>query len=91
MKEIVKNTQPPFTFIVFDIDDFKMTNDTHGHLAGDETLINISREISHLLRDGDILCRYGGDEFILIIKTSSEESVRCILERIRNKVEKILI
>jgi diguanylate cyclase (GGDEF)-like protein len=87
-KEIVKSTPPPFTFIVLDIDDFKMTNDTHGHPAGDEVLVNISREISHLLRDGDILCRYGGDEFILIIKTASKESLLCILERIRDKVEK---
>ena len=88
MKEIAINAQPPFTFVVLDIDDFKKANDTYGHLAGDEVLVNISSKISHLLRDGDILCRYGGDEFILILKAASEESVKCILERIRKKVEK---
>jgi diguanylate cyclase (GGDEF)-like protein len=87
MKEVVKSTSPPFTFVVFDIDDFKNTNDTHGHLAGDEALVNISEEISKLLRDGDILCRYGGDEFVLIVRTYSDESVRGMLERIRKKVE----
>ena len=87
MKEITRDTAPPFVFVVYDIDDFKKANDTYGHPAGDEVLIKISDEISKMLRDGDILGRYGGDEFILLLKANSTETANSILERIRKKVE----
>lgn len=91
MKDIITNTDAPFAFVVYDIDNFKKTNDTYGHLAGDEALIKISEEISKLLRDGDVLSRYGGDEFILLLKLSSAKSVEAILERIRKHIEDFTI
>ena len=87
MKKITQSTSPPFAFVVYDIDDFKKANDTYGHPAGDEVLIKISDEISKMLRDGDFLGRYGGDEFILLLKANSVEAVKSILERIRKRVE----
>jgi diguanylate cyclase (GGDEF)-like protein len=87
MKKVTRDTSPPFAFAVYDVDDFKKANDTYGHPAGDEVLIKISDEISKMLRKGDVLGRYGGDEFILLLKANSIESVKSILERIRKTVE----
>ena len=50
----------------FDLDDFKAINDVHGHEAGDELLLTLARRIQHLVRDSDIICRPGGDEFVIV-------------------------
>ena len=89
IKEIASGSTPPFAFVVFDIDDFKTVNDTYGHPAGDEVLMTVSKEVSQMLRNGDMLGRYGGDEFILVLKANSEEAVKAILERIRKRIEAI--
>ncbi len=87
MKNIILEMEPPVAFAVYDIDDFKTINDSFGHITGDEALIHMSKVITSLLREGDILGRYGGDEFILLLNQNSAESVNSILERIRKEVE----
>ena len=51
-----------------DVDNFKMVNDRHGHLFGDEVLCRIANEISRQFRSNDIVCRIGGDEFLIIMQ-----------------------
>lgn len=90
-KDMITNTNLPFSIVVLDIDNFKGINDKYGHLAGDKALKNMTEAISDMLRDDDMLGRYGGDEFILLLKLDAEEKIISILERIRIKVEKAVI
>lgn len=73
--------------ILFDVDNFKSINDTYGHLAGDFVLRTLSHVVRGLIREGDMLFRYGGDEFCLFTP-SSPDSARQIAERVRKKIEK---
>jgi len=67
--------------IFIDLDDFKIVNDTHGHHVGDALLRAVSRHLSELLRDSDIVCRIGGDEFAVIIENIKDLKGPCILSR----------
>ena len=63
----------PFTLLSIDIDSFKQINDTHGHLAGDSVLQGVVGEIRKVIRQEDIFCRWGGDEFLLFLKQCNLE------------------
>lgn len=75
----------PVSIAVIDIDHFKAVNDTHGHLIGDEILKEFARHISAKLRPGDMVYRWGGEEFVLFINASEEQSL-AILERLREEI-----
>lgn len=77
-----------FSLVICDIDHFKNVNDTHGHPAGDQALIEFARVLSAHSRDGDLVARYGGEEFLLLTvdcdnatATRRAEAVRASLER----------
>ena len=72
---------------MFDIDFFKKVNDTYGHLAGDRVLVHISRLVRPILREGDVLMRYGGEEFCAILPGASAEDSLKMAERIRFAVQ----
>lgn len=72
---------------VFDIDHFKRINDNFGHLIGDEVLLVFAGLLRNTLRDVDWVFRYGGEEFVALIKGVSPETIASILERIRVKVQ----
>ncbi|MBE5885380.1 MAG: GGDEF domain-containing protein [Lachnospiraceae bacterium] len=72
----------PFSVILGDIDDFKKVNDNYGHDAGDKVLVMVANTITSQLRDCDSVCRWGGEEILIIIKGDLEAS-RNIAERIR--------
>jgi len=57
----------PAFVILLDVDHFKAVNDTHGHQAGDRTLQGLAALLDKSTREGDIACRYGGDEFVLVL------------------------
>jgi two-component system cell cycle response regulator len=73
--------------VMFDIDFFKKVNDTYGHLAGDRVLVHISRLVKPILREGDVLMRYGGEEFCAILPGASTEDSLKMAERIRFAVQ----
>ncbi len=73
----------PMAIVMIDFDNFKQINDQHGHLVGDEVLQGSSRLIISVLRSYDILGRWGGDEFMLILPGSSREQTAMLLERIQ--------
>jgi diguanylate cyclase len=62
-----KRAGRPLSLVIFDIDNFKGVNDEHGHLAGDTILAAVGHLLSRVLRVTDIKCRYGGDEFLIIL------------------------
>lgn len=72
----------PLTVAVFDVDNFKHINDTRGHLAGDEHLVNVADVLKKEIRESDYVGRYGGDEFIIIFPYTSIEESRGVVERI---------
>ncbi len=93
IKEIakVKRKGPPVSLLMFDLDRFKTTNDTYGHAAGDEVLKVFAQIIKSTCRQEDIPCRYGGEEFILILPNTTSEQAVTVAERIRAKLEEEVI
>lgn len=78
----------PLSLAFIDLDYFKAVNDTHGHLAGDEVLKDISKFFSENIRQNDILARYGGDEFILLLPGSDMEIAEKTLQRLLTNHQK---
>lgn len=76
--------------LMMDIDDFKKLNDTLGHQAGDEALVEISEAIRFMKRDRDIFGRYGGEEFILILPDTGRDKALEYAESVRAKIEGLL-
>ncbi len=88
-KMFIKNNKVKDGVIVLaDIDFFKKVNDTYGHNTGDYVLKKISDIYRNSLRDCDVICRWGGEEFLIYIKNVNEESALKIVENIRLKIEK---
>lgn len=85
--EIKEDNDVKFGLILLDIDDFKKINDTYGHSVGDQVLMGIADIMRSEIRENDYLCRWGGEEFILIIHGSEQEHVAAA-ERIRQCIEK---
>ncbi len=77
----------PLGIMVFDIDHFKKVNDTHGHLIGDRVLVNIAKTARTVIREGDILMRYGGEEFVIILPGASVKDSYTLAERLRHLIE----
>ncbi len=76
----------PLSLAMIDIDNYKSFNDTHGHIVGDGVLVAVVRAIMDQIRQTDILCRYGGDEFALILPATTLSAARNILVRIRESI-----
>ncbi len=75
--------------IMLDIDHFKRFNDTFGHEAGDTLLRELGGFLKREIRGGDFACRYGGEEFVLILPEISPEDVRNSAERMREKIKEL--
>ena len=73
----------PLALIMVDIDHFKKINDTHGHQAGDQILISLGAQLAGLARAEDVACRYGGEEFILVMPSMSLDTARSRAEDLR--------
>jgi len=79
-----------FSIVFCDIDKFKVVNDTHGHLAGDEVLKNVGATLQHHLRAADVLGRYGGEEFIILLPETTLESASTLSQRLCRNIEEIV-
>lgn len=77
----------PLSALLLDLDHFKALNDTYGHLAGDQVLIGFARDLESCLRHSDIVCRWGGEEFIVLLKDTDGETGLMIAEKIRQHVQ----
>ncbi len=78
------------SLIVADFDDLKHFNDTYGHPVGDEVLRKIGDILREASRESDVLARYGGDEFVILLPQTNSKNARNMAERIRQKVEKFI-
>ena len=84
-----KRHNHPLSLIMIDIDDFKPFNDSRGHVAGDSALKAVAKAIRDTVRTIDVVSRYGGEEFSVILPQTDKESSSIIAERIRSEVERI--
>lgn len=85
-----KRYERPFSLILIDIDHFKQVNDVHGHLAGDQILIETCQQITSALRDVDLFGRWGGEEFLVICKETSEADALIVATKIQNTIREHL-
>jgi len=76
-----------FSLFLLDLDDFKKVNDIKGHLFGDEVLANFGKFLSYSSREEDIICRYGGEEFIVILPETTGDGALMYAERIRGMLK----
>jgi diguanylate cyclase (GGDEF)-like protein len=80
-----------FGLLFIDIDDFKKINDSHGHDIGDEVLKTVSKTLFGNARSSDMLCRWGGEEFVALVVNVSEEELLQIAEKFRMLVEQLRV
>ncbi len=86
-----KRTNSPITIFFLDIDHFKEFNDNYGHQMGDAILVEIAKVLQTGLRAGDFICRYGGEEFVMVLPGMPNDKAKNRAERILVEVKKILI
>lgn len=84
--ERTQRNQQPTTLIFLDIDHFKIVNDTYGHIVGDKVLVHIAEVLLSAVRKLDIACRYGGEEFAIILPSTHLLVGIQVAERLRSKI-----
>ncbi len=92
-KEVSRATRSgdPLSLLFVDLDYFKQINDTYGHQMGDKVLREVAQYINGMLRKTDHVCRYGGEEFALVLPNCGRQRAMDIAERIREQVAALLI
>ncbi len=90
-EEVVRNNLGPAGIALMDIDDFKICNDTYGHHAGDMALEAVAKAVRSCIRETDLLIRYGGDEFLLVLPGIPADFFRTKLEQIRDAVQQTVV
>jgi diguanylate cyclase len=95
MEEIVERevarahrTGAAFSLAILDIDHFERVNDEYGHDMGDAALVHLAAVAKSGLRDTDVVCRYGGEEFVVVLPSSAAEGAMFVVDRLRVMVEK---
>ncbi len=83
--------EAPFGILMVDIDHFKAVNDTYGHLVGDRVLRAVAGACRRVVREGDVLVRYGGEEFLVLLPGAGRDDVLQIGERIRRAVSETTV
>jgi len=86
-----RNNNIPFSIITLDIDKFKKINDTYGHLVGDEVIIKVAHIIEAEVRTSDIVARFGGEEFVMLLQDCNLDDAYKVAEKVREDIEKTSI
>jgi len=86
-----QRTARPLCLVICDVDHFKAVNDTHGHNAGDDVLRAIAKELEARVRNVDLVGRWGGEEFVLVLPEAPLPGGRLVAERLRRAIESLTI
>jgi diguanylate cyclase (GGDEF)-like protein len=89
--KLAERENKPVGLIMFDIDHFKQLNDTAGHDSGDALLRDLGAYLNRITRGGDIICRYGGDEFLAVLPGASRENAGLFAEKIRRGMKELQV
>ena len=87
--EIARRHHMPLSLIIMDIDKFKSINDSYGHATGDEIIRTFTKTVSGIIRKTDMLFRYGGEEFVVIMSNTGRDGSMLLAERIRRGIERM--
>ena len=85
--ELANRYGTPLSLIALDVDHFKSVNDTYGHATGDGVLKTVANAAVSSIRNTDIIFRFGGEEFIILLSNTAEEGALCLAERIRLRIQ----
>jgi diguanylate cyclase (GGDEF)-like protein len=89
--DLVKREQKKLSIMMIDIDRFKSINDTYGHQIGDEVIISLANILLKNQRKSDIVCRFGGEEFLILLPHTSTDGTNIVAQKIRQDVENVSI
>lgn len=84
-----KRNEAPFSMLIFDIDNFKTVNDTYGHIAGDRVIEIVAATAKASIREADCVFRWGGDEFVILLKNCNVDNAFSIGEKVRSEISRI--
>lgn len=92
-KEVTRATraEEPLALLIIDIDHFKRVNDQHGHLTGDEVLLGVAKRLGGELRDYDLLGRFGGEEFVILLPETDEAQACRVGERLCTQLREAVV
>ena len=85
----LKRVRKRLVLAILDIDDFKLVNDTYGHPVGDAVLVGFTKHLKESVRQNDIICRYGGEEFLILMEVENEEEARQAIMRLHEGVRRL--
>ena len=88
---LAKRNSTNISTLLLDIDSFKNVNDTYGHKIGDDVIITLASLLKEITRESDIVCRYGGEEFAILLPKTDVDGAQKIANKIRKKVEELTI
>lgn len=83
----INYNKEPLSIAILDLDYFKKVNDTYGHLVGDEVLKGFAALVKNFKREEDVICRYGGEEFVILMPQTSDKEAYTLIERLRKSME----
>ena len=85
--DVAKRNDTPTSTIILDIDNFKNVNDTYGHEVGDEVIISLAKTLQKESRKSDVVSRWGGEEFVILLANTNSDGALVISEKIRKAIE----
>jgi len=89
--DLTKREKQNLSIVMLDIDKFKNVNDTYGHKVGDDVIISLANKLIDHQRKSDVICRYGGEEFVILLPNTSIDGANTLAQKIRKDIELLTI